>query len=822
MKRHIWQGVCIDDKILNEKLSLLEDTLQTTLDSERLDTEDVLFACDDISKRIKNGTLTELKKALESDGCDASESILGEIADFISRDSLEAKLKAELGSINPSEVRVVDFLHQNYESWCPMGVLTHITAGNSPDVAPMATVEGLLSGNINLVKVASNIGLFSLKFLEILSSYANLSKFIYMFSISSSQKQYMKSIIDVADCVSAWGGEEAIKSITEMTPAGTPVVSWGHKISFAYLTKEAVNEESIDALVKSVCMNEQQFCSSPQCVMIDTDDVEEVHRIGHFMAQRFEHARDLYPQHLPSAEEAAEITTVTEVYDADLYYGGGEIIRPKDNLYRILVSDNIHFAPSPLFRTIWLFPLAHKDLVVGLRPLRKYLQTCGLSCEVNQLETLSNKLYRAGVTRITPLDSMEGSYTGEPHDGTYALTRLMKRVSLRSNLPLKGIVSFNELKRPKARPILKNALQNKVDYPGVPENGTRVLMKSGGTSGEPVYCSYSENDFQNYIVLAGARAFLASGLDIRKDVVGDLLMSGGLYGGLCSLLSIFDYLKAPHLNVGGLEDYDFVATCLIKGRATALLGAPSYIYRLMKECEDRFKEYGRINKIFYGGEAMTVGQRKYFEDIFGIHTFRSMIYGSNDTGTMGYACEHCEPGEFHLCSDIQQLEILEMDSDEPVKGEEVGRLVFTGFLREHGRTERYEIGDLGHWIFGDCACGRLEPRLRLIGRYGDNIRIGGDFFNYPRINKIICSEFDYSGLFQILVSLEKQEMIFCLERSINVEEEEFIQTLINSGYSPFVEGIPTKIVKIYLRKQDAKDFVMNKTSIKLRSIIYLD
>jgi len=822
MKQHIWQGQRINNDLLEEKLSSIEDTLQKTLDEEKLDTEDLLDACESLSKKITENSIPEFKKSLISDGCDNPDEVLKSLSDFMTRKSLEIKLKAELGSVRPFEVRAVDFVNQNYETWAPMGVLTHITAGNSPDIAPMATIEGLLSGNINLVKVASNIGLFSLVFLEKLSSYSNLGKFIYMFSISSSQREYMQKIIDMADCVSAWGGDQAISAITGMTPAGIPVVTWGHKISFSYLTEETINNDTIDALVKNICTTEQQFCSSPQCVMIDTENIELLHKTGHLIAERFDNARNLYPVHRPDIAEAAEITTVSEVYKADLFYHGGEVIQAKDNLYRVLIDDNAHFAPSPLFRTIWVSPLPHNNIVKNLRPLRKYLQTCGLACTISQIEGLSDKLYRAGVTRITSVESMAEGYIGEPHDGGYALPKFLKRVSLSSTLPMKGIVSFNELKKPKERSFPKHGLQNKSNFPDVPQNGTRVVMKSGGTSGEPVYCSYSAKDFVNYIVNPCAQSFLSSGLDIEKDVVGDLLYAGGLYGGLCSLISVFDYLKAPHLNVSALENYDFAATCLIKGRATALLGSPSYIYRLMKESEHRMKDYGRINKIFYAGEAMTKGQRKYFEDTFGIHSFNSMTYGANDTGTMGYACTHCKPGEFHLCSDIQQLEILKMDKDEPVQGDEIGRLVWTGYLKEDGRTERYEIGDMGQWITEDCPCGRLQPRFRLLGRYGDNIRIGGDFFNYPHINKIISDSLNYSGYFQILVNLEKQEMTFCLEDSVSIDQDAFIQMLFDSGYSPFVDTIPTKIIKINLQKQKAKDFIINESSKKFRTIVYLD
>ena len=43
---------------------------------------------------------------------------------------------------------------------------------------------------------------------------------------------------------------------------------------------------------------------------------------------------------------------------------------------------------------------------------------------------------------------MSESYTGEPHDGGYALPRFMRRVSLRTDLDMGGVMTFQELRDP--------------------------------------------------------------------------------------------------------------------------------------------------------------------------------------------------------------------------------------------------------------------------------------------------------------------------------------------------------------------------------------
>ena len=319
MIQHIWQGNFIEDRDIEKKIAGLSDEIAETL-NETLNTSDLLDACDLLSQSLRKNEYPELGQALLADGVSNPQEVLINLADFLMRPALEKKLIAELGTTDPFLIHRVDYREEHYETWSPMGVLVHITAGNSPVVAPMAAVEGLLSGNINIIKVASNVGAFPAQFLHLLGKHANIGKFIYMLRISSKQSDIMQQIINMADCVSAWGGEEAIKAIRAMTPQGIPVVTWGHKISFAYITAGSINGETIDGLVHSICRNEQQSCSSPQCVLIDTDNPEEVHRFGRMLAEGLERAREKYPPQAPDMSQAAEITAVTQLYRTELCF----------------------------------------------------------------------------------------------------------------------------------------------------------------------------------------------------------------------------------------------------------------------------------------------------------------------------------------------------------------------------------------------------------------------------------------------------------------------------------------------------------------------
>ena len=813
--RQLWRGVPVDST------DGLWDSLDAEIDSTlagRLRTSDVLDACERISERILSGDTVRYEEALREDGCPDPAPVLAALAENLSRRALTRKLVAELGTEDPMDLSRPVLTEQCYEAWRPVGVVVHITAGNSPIVAPMATVEGLLTGNINIVKCASNMGAFASAVLADMCDGNSLADYIYLLRVSSKDTERMRFILDRADCVSVWGGEEATRAVREMTPQGTRFVSWGHRISFAYLVPDSVTPDSMRLLAASVCRNEQQSCSSPQCVLVDTDDPEEVRNVARMLAEALDDVGPRFPRVMPDEAQAAEIASVTQVHRCDCFFSGGGTIGGPGDPYRILVCDRTKFMPSPLFRTVWLSPLKRCDLVSTLRCMRGYLQTAGLACRQSDLAELPDILYAAGVDRITPLDSMSASYSGEPHDGGYALPRFMRRVSLRTDLPMHGVLSMSQMEEPEDIQV-SGPIQGKADYPPVPDEGTRVLMKSGGTTGDPVYCSYTQRDFDNYIVRPAVRALIAAGLDPENDVLADLLKSGNLYGGLNSFISITDAMSAKHLSIGGLDDVRLAAEYLVRGRATAVLGAPSYIIRLFTQNRDLMKGYGRVRKVFFGGEMMTEGQMAYLREEFGVEVIRGVLYGANETGTMGYQCDECGHNVYHLCADIQRLKIVRQDSDEPVGEGEVGRMLFTGFLRENGRTERYDIGDLGRWVPGDCPCGRREPRFELLGRHGDVVRIGGTFFNYHRIAAVLAHRLGYSGLMQIVLGSDGlTETMSIRVQETGAPTDGALDVLVEE-YDSFAKVIPTGLVRVTVDRIPDSDFIVNDKSVKLRTIV---
>ncbi|WP_154675610.1 phenylacetate--CoA ligase family protein [Parafrankia elaeagni] len=72
----------------------------------------------------------------------------------------------------------------------------------------------------------------------------------------------------------------------------------------------------------------------------------------------------------------------------------------------------------------------------------------------------------------------------------------------------------------------------------------------------------------------------------------------------------------------------------------------------------------------------------------------------------------------HINVDAVLVEVISSTSGQPQKSGVVGHLVVTDLLNTATPFVRYELGDLGAVIYGRCDCGRITPRLKLLGRAG--------------------------------------------------------------------------------------------------------
>lgn len=421
-------GKLLDSDRRREVLESLEHQVLQTLEKERLNPQIVLDACEVLSKALN---VKEHLQTLLELGFDRhiAEGYLAEVKEMLSKEYLLCKLTTELGEYYGQSKQYIPLYRKEKvsEQILPLGVLLHIAAGNAEGLPVFSVIEGLLTGNINILKLPEMEDTISGKMLlELIQIQPTLADYIYVFDYSSKDVEAIQKIVDAADAVVVWGSDIAVSAIRQLAKPNTKIIEWGHKISFAYVTESGMKDEDLMGLAYNICQTNQLLCSSCQGVFIDTDSMETLYRFCERFAGILDEASKKYPSRLGIGMQA-QITLQLYNESLDSLYHEKRIFR-KGDCSIIAYPDQV-LEPGIMFRNCWVKRLPRQELLGKLRPYKNHLQTVGLLCAENERAALSDIFSKTGIVRITKGENMSSMYCGSPHDGEYSLRRYTKIVS---------------------------------------------------------------------------------------------------------------------------------------------------------------------------------------------------------------------------------------------------------------------------------------------------------------------------------------------------------------------------------------------------------
>lgn len=159
--------------------------------------------------------------------------------------------------------------------------------------------------------------------------------------------------------------------------------------------------------------------------------------------------------------------------------------------------------------------------------------------------------------------------------------------------------------------------------------------------------------------------------------------------------------------------------CLL-GYASSFENLANYLIK----CGDTPDQYN-VEIIISGAESLPEYVREKLIKVFGCTVVSR--YSNQDNGMLAQECK--EKHEFHINNASFFVELLKMNSDEPVSDGEMGRIVVTDLFNYAMPLIRYDTGDVG-MIKGRAECGLDIPVLKEI--YGRVL----DFIYDPLGNKI--------------------------------------------------------------------------------------
>lgn len=173
-------------------------------------------------------------------------------------------------------------------------------------------------------------------------------------------------------------------------------------------------------------------------------------------------------------------------------------------------------------------------------------------------------------------------------------------------------------------------------------------------------------------------------------------------------------LDICNLNAKNLTDYFRV---MVEKKCSALLAYPSTLRTAVDFWAEHFTNESSIRTIISTSETLTDEIREKLRNFFGDDVGIYARYSNTEQGVLGQ--ETGDSGNYCLNWASYYFEILEMDSDEPVKERELGRVVVTDLYNKAFPLIRYDTGDVARMYRG--VNGGLPELSELYGRRMDLI-----------------------------------------------------------------------------------------------------
>ncbi len=735
---------------------------------------------------------------------------------LLSRDGMLTRLNADLGDKDYLNQWTYNPYFKGYIKTEPLGVITHVSAGNVFVGGVDSLIQGLVSKNVNIMKMSTVDPVFPVLFAKSLRDFDHtglLHKAMALINWKGGTESIENILKQQCDAIVAYGGADTIRSYRKNLGLHCKLIEYGPKYSFVMVDKNELMKKGMDEaarlIARDAIMWEQSACSSPHTVYVEGK--EEAHAMMTAIGKAMDKWAEKIPQGVVYEDEAVEITKVRELAKVNKAFGEDDYYFCKNGLATVVYQTSKEFQISCHNRTIFVKPVDTLDEVIQIvEPMGQYIQTVSILADDERAKELARQLALAGADRFVEIGRMAVRKHGTPHDGSKGIAELVRWVSLGRNhleggwsieglwkkydptndgfdflpdeerdaLTLQRLKRVVDIVRDKS-PLLskrykgitfdsfesfrKLPLLTGEDYKTyLPPAGEGLLtdeikggyiFSSGGTTGKPksVYRTAEEQHFNTVRLGKG----LLLSVFNKNDRVANLLFAGNMWASFVSFNQALEHTGCTILPIGGNHPMETIVQNLINFKANAIITIPSVLLSLAEYVQTHHIDL-KIEKVSVGGEHLFKESREYLKKILGVKIIASTGYTTNDTGAIGYQCEHLVGTSLHhVHEDLHYVEILDPETNEPVKPGEVGKIVVTNLQRTLLPTIRYEVGDLCRWVEMDCKCGRKTRVLELLGRSDDIVIIGGGNITPDVIAKAIYPFDSLSSHFQMVVKLEK-------------------------------------------------------------------
>ncbi|MDC0237180.1 hypothetical protein OAL49_01780 [Gammaproteobacteria bacterium] len=392
--------------------------------------EQKIYFCDEVAKTLTRGSGDIGRLIREND--------IGFVLAWLKRANIVRMLKENRINVGTESTALVKLGKRNY--WVPKGTLVHWIAGNVPVLGIISLFQGILTGNVNLVKAPANfkevlprllefITQLNFRYHDITLSGSDFLSGVCVLYIEREDLEAQRTLSRLADVRVAWGGMEAVEAISQLPKKiDCKDVIFGPKVSLAMVwtsqvsTKETADEVA-DNLANDVFAFNQAGCNAPHNLLLVENEEIDLEVFFSSLLAAFEKRSDR--KHFTAdPADAYEVLTKRFIYGSS---NEKTCIASAGLEFTLLINRSAPAISPPLYlRTLTISNGGSVEKFLDLFP--NNIQTVGMACPDNLSDDAMDKLINAGVCRITKLGQMS-LYTN-PWDGLLPMNEMVKWVSV--------------------------------------------------------------------------------------------------------------------------------------------------------------------------------------------------------------------------------------------------------------------------------------------------------------------------------------------------------------------------------------------------------
>lgn len=354
----------------------------------------------------------------------------------ITAPSLQSLVEQDLGHLQRLETLAATDAEQRQDRAAHARgpqLLVHVSGGLLPNPTLTSMILGLLTRSAQFVKCASGTSFLPRLFAHSLhETEPKLAACLEIAEWRGGNEPLEAVLFAEADCITATGRDETLAALRQRVPVTKRFVGYGHRVSFGYVTQEALSGFSPQKVVANAARDvtawDQLGCLSPHVIYVETGGKVTPEQFAEQLAAQLAALEASHPRRRLSEEEAAAIATRRSFYEVRAANSRDTRLwtSPDSTAWTVVFEEDPRFQLSCLNRFIYVKHVADlRQALEAADAVYGKVSTVGLAAPEDRALTLAQELARWGVARVCPLGRMQQPPFAWRHDGRPALGDLV-------------------------------------------------------------------------------------------------------------------------------------------------------------------------------------------------------------------------------------------------------------------------------------------------------------------------------------------------------------------------------------------------------------